>query len=159
MRPHAGLWDWAREVYSRPGVEVACLALQDDHGQCVSFLLWVAWAALDGRTVDASTLARAAGLAKAWDKTVVQPLRSARRALRTSVGGIDAKAQAALGQRVGAEELAAERLLLNSLEALTPAGRQAPRPAAAALSSATSTWGRKPPDAALEALASAFSPS
>ena len=36
------LWDWALEVYARPGVPDTCLVLQDDHGQNTSYLLWAA---------------------------------------------------------------------------------------------------------------------
>ena len=26
------LWNWALKAYARPGVEAACMALQDEHG-------------------------------------------------------------------------------------------------------------------------------
>ena len=31
------IWEWALGAYARPDVSDACLALQDDHGQNVSF--------------------------------------------------------------------------------------------------------------------------
>ena len=50
------LWTWACAAYAAPGVAEACLSLQDDYGQCVSFLLWRLWALSEGRAVDAKLL-------------------------------------------------------------------------------------------------------
>ena len=50
------LWSWALEAHARPGVGEAALAAQDDHGQCVSLLLWRAWTVAEGRPVEDSLL-------------------------------------------------------------------------------------------------------
>ena len=144
------LWDWAVAAYGRPGVERACLALQDSHGQNVSYLLWAAWA----RTTDPALLARAAGIARHWEDMTLEPLRAARRALKTEFPAVPDAAREGLRADVKAAELRAERLLLESLEALTPAQGGAPAPQA--LRAASAAWGKAAPDKALAALASAL---
>ena len=69
------LWDWALEVYRRPGVETACLRLQDEAGQCVPYLLWAIWADPPPEGLQAG-----AGIARPWQAQVIAPLRAARRA-------------------------------------------------------------------------------
>lgn len=145
-----GLWDWAVAVYARPGVEAACLELQDDHGQNVPLLLWGVWA---GAT-DPDLAAEAAHAARHWEQAVVGPLRIARRALKSPAPAIAEAGRERLRQEVKAAELAAERLLLEGLEMLTPAptpGGDAVRPLAA-LWAASAAWGTSP-DAPLAALA------
>lgn len=150
------LWDWALEAYARPGVEALCLELQDQDGQCVSFLLWAAWAAIEGRTPDADRLATAAGVARDWEAFVGSPLRAARRGLKRPFAGVAEVEREALRLRLGVEELAAEGLLLEALEALSPPeGGKADL--AEALAAAGAAWSPPPPMATIEALAGAFS--
>ena len=52
-------WAFSLEVYGRPGVAPACLALQDRHGLDVNLLLFCCWAASQGVTLDQRTLAAA----------------------------------------------------------------------------------------------------
>ena len=134
------LWDWAVQGYARPGVEALCLELQDEHGQCVSFLLWGAWAGAEGRQIDAEALAEAALLARDWETTVLRPLRSARRALKTVRRGLPNADQAALKARVQAEELAAERLLLEALETKAGAASSGPSDVRRAVDDAARAW-------------------
>ena len=54
------IWEWALDAYSRPGVPQAALALQDEHGQNTSFLLW----AVHAEAKDPDLLARAAQVAE-----------------------------------------------------------------------------------------------
>ena len=51
------LWDFAVAIHGEPGVDAGLLDLQDNHGQCVSYLLWAVWAARHGRAVDEAELA------------------------------------------------------------------------------------------------------
>ena len=59
-------WDWAVEVHGREGVDGALIDLQDAHGQCVAYLLWAAWAATQGRTLDPVILAQAVAPSSQW---------------------------------------------------------------------------------------------
>ncbi|MBX3481539.1 MAG: TIGR02444 family protein [Caulobacter sp.] len=146
----ATFWDWALAAYARPGVPDACLSLQDDHGQQTAYLLWAAWAA-PGDAV----LATGAELARHWELTILGPLRQSRRALKPALPPVDDTARLALREEVKAVELAAERLLMESLEALAgPASSEAR--ASDFLSRAAATWGDPPPPEALETLARAL---
>ncbi len=111
----ADLWSFALSTYARPGVEAACLRVQEQ-GADVCLLLCGAW--LEQRGV-ALTRERALALrqiAEPWQSQVVEPLRQVRRQWR-AVAQQDAPL-AALRERVKALELDAERELLARLEAL-----------------------------------------
>jgi uncharacterized protein (TIGR02444 family) len=144
------LWDWTLRAYDRPGVPEACLALQDQHGLNTSLLLWAAWAD-PGEA--ALTAAVAAG--EAWDQQVLWPLRNTRRDLKSPMAGIDDTARLALREDVKAAELRAERVLMESFEAL--AG-QASRPfgLAAALARTARAWNGSAPETALANLVGAL---
>ncbi|PZQ59769.1 MAG: TIGR02444 family protein [Phenylobacterium zucineum] len=144
------IWEWALEAYARPGVPEACLALQDAHGQNTSLLLW----AVHAETTDAGLLARAAEAARSWDRTALVPLRDVRRALKPSLPPFDDHARQALREEVKALELAAERLLLETLEGLVQG--QGGAPALMALQAASAAWGKPAPDNLLAELASAL---
>jgi uncharacterized protein (TIGR02444 family) len=151
------LWDWAVAAHGRPGVEALCLRLQDDHGQCVSYLLWAAWAARQGCRLSQAQRAEAAAMAKHWETDTTQPLRRVRRALKSPTPGIATDAQALLRQRVQADELAAERVLLEALESLARATPTGARDPAATLISVAESWDPPAPRDLLEALDDAFS--
>jgi uncharacterized protein (TIGR02444 family) len=145
------LWGWAGRAYAQPGVEAACLALQDEGGLSVSYLLWAVWAASRGAP-GAETFEAAAAIARDWEAAALQPLRAARRGLKAEFSGIDPAGRAALRARIQTEELAAEALLLEALARLPiTAGEVAPR---AALRRAAGVWGGGPSIApAIERLA------
>jgi uncharacterized protein (TIGR02444 family) len=145
-----GIWDWALEAYGRPGVPQACLALQDEHGQNTSLLLWAVFA----EAKDPALLARAAAATRSWDSLALTPLRDIRRALKAPHPPVADAAREALREDVKACELAAERLLLETLAALSP-GRQG-APALEALEAASEAWGRPAPPHALAELAAAL---
>lgn len=145
-------WDWALGVYARQPVAAACLHLQDAHGQNVPFLLWAAWAALEGRPVD---LPRAAGLVRAWDAEVGAPLRGVRRTLKPSRPDVEDAARETFREQVKAAELAGEKLLMESLEA-TCGPVDVTRDVYGALLAAARATGDPPPEAALARLADAL---
>lgn len=144
------IWDWALEAYARPGVPDACLRLQDEHGQNTSLLLW----AVRAEVRDAAVLARAAEAARAWDRTALIPLRDVRRGLKPPLPPFDDGARLELRQQVKGLELAAERLLLETLDRLSKGRGGAP--ALEALTAASKAWGRPAPAHALAELAVAL---
>lgn len=149
------LWDWALEVYARQPVAEACLHLQDAHGQNVPYLLWAAWMAGEGRSADLKDAAR---MMRTWDAEVGAPLRGVRRALKPSRPPVDDVAREALRDAVKAVELKGERVLMESLEALSgPPG--APVPVLDGLVAAAAASGDPPRRAALEKLAAALEKS
>ena len=151
------LWERASRAYESAEVERLCLALQDDHGQCVSYLLWAIWAGEQGRPVDAGLAARAAALALDWDESVLQPLRAVRRRLKSSVAGISDSAREVSRERLKDDEIAAERLLLDALEAMTPAAGRQSGDLASGLRIAQAAWARPAANRLLAELADAFS--
>jgi uncharacterized protein (TIGR02444 family) len=145
-----GIWDWALEAYAQPGVPEACLALQDVHGQNTSLLLWAVYAEVK----DPVVLARAAEATRAWDATALTPLREVRRALKPPLPPFADGARQELREEVKAVELAAERLLLETLEGLTK-GRGGAH-ALEALEAASQAWEKPAPADALAELAAAL---
>jgi len=150
-------WTWALEAYGRPGAAEACLDLQDRHGQCVPYLLWAAWAAREGRPFDRPTLEAGAELAARWEATAVGPLRAARRAMKPEVPGMADAAREALRAEVKALELQAEQLLIETLEAMSPAPGPAVLPLKPALAAAAAAWPADASEAALDRLAQTLS--
>lgn len=142
------LWEWSVAAYARPGVEAACLELQDAHGQNVPLLLWAAWA----KPQSTAEIGQAVEIARAWDAAAVQPLRAARRGLKAPVPGIAAQPREALRQVVKTAELQAERVLLEALEQLGGGGRR-DGSLQDALAVVARSWSGAIPDEALAALA------
>ena len=105
----AEFWPFSLETYRRPGVEAACLALQDDHGADVNCVLFCCWAARAGFGVLTDTEVGALNALSAdWNTTVVVPLREVRRALKARIGAAPEGPVAALRQAVKDVELEAE---------------------------------------------------
>lgn len=118
--PASALWDYAVDLYGRPGVREACLALQDSAGADVNLLLLACWLGATGRRPDPVTLARLRADALAWQEAVVRPLRTARRELKRRLADLDPPLRpplAAARARLAEVELAAERAELLTLEA------------------------------------------
>jgi uncharacterized protein (TIGR02444 family) len=114
----AALWDWAVETYARPGVKDALLALQDEHGVDAPLLLWRLWLHARGLEPELAALHTALAFSEEWSAGVVEPLRVARATLKTPPQGASPAAAAALRRSVLDVELAAEKLQLETLEAL-----------------------------------------
>ncbi|SDI91242.1 TIGR02444 family protein [Pseudomonas flavescens] len=115
---NADLWTFATTLYARPGVEAACLELQDA-GADVCLLLAGLW--LDSRDVahGDEREARLRALAGTWQRQVVVPLRSLRQGWRDAAA--DDAALATLRQRLKQLELDAERTQLERLQELSSA--------------------------------------
>ena len=112
-------WDWALSVYAKPGIAEACLELQDKDQQCTAYLLWAAWASDQGLGLAQDTLASGQALARQWETEVLQPLRHARRHLKTAIAAMPDPAREALREQVKATELFAEQTLIQALAKLT----------------------------------------
>lgn len=145
------LWDWTLKAYGQTGVPQACLSLQDDYGQNTSLLLWSVWAEI----ADPAVLARAADIARRWEAQTLAPIREVRRSLKPAFDGVQDDKRQALREDVKAVELRAERVLMESLEAIT--GEHGGAHALAALGAASQAWGKPAPADALATLAAALS--
>jgi uncharacterized protein (TIGR02444 family) len=152
------LWDYAVALYARPAVEAACLRLQDEEGQCAPLLLWRLWSVHEGRGVDGPLEARAAATARAWEGQIVAPLREIRLRLEAPLPPIAEAGRAALRQTVAAAELAAEQILLDALEALTPGPGGSAADVATALRAIAAAWGKPLGERGLRRLVQAVRP-
>ena len=127
----ADLWSFALSTYARPGVEAACLRLQEQ-GADVCLLLCGAWLEQRGVAAAPEGMLALQQLARPWRTQVIEPLRQVR--VQWRVMAQQDQLLAALRERVKALELEAERELLTRLEALAqawPIGEGQPhRPAA-----------------------------
>ncbi len=138
-------WTFALRAYADESVRAAALELQDRHGHCISLLLWSLWAAAEGRAVDDELRERAVTAARRLEFDVLRPSRRARAFLRTAIPPFDDSRRDAARRAIGASEIAVERLLIETLEAMTPPRRGAPRAPAAALRDLARAWGRPAP--------------
>ena len=107
------VWSYALKLYARPGVEPACLALQEG-GADVCLLLAAAWLGSTGVAFAASRMSALESTARGWREEVVVPLRSLRQRWRESAKQ-DAEL-APLRERLKQLELEAEKVLLGRLE-------------------------------------------
>lgn len=79
--PTCPFWDYSTALYSRPGIEAACLDLQRRHGLDVNLVLFACWLASRGIELDQAALARAGKAISDWQAEVTRPLRALRRRL------------------------------------------------------------------------------
>jgi uncharacterized protein (TIGR02444 family) len=130
-------WRFSLRTYRAPGVEKACLALQDDCGADVNLLLYCCWTGLSGRRLSARAVRSARAAVARWQSGVVSPLRRARRAIRKGHRGVTGEWAGQLRRRISAAELDAEYVEQSVLAAhaagMPPSARKCePREAAAA---------------------------
>ncbi len=148
-------WDYAVEVWRRPGVEAVCLELQADAGQLPILLLWRLWTVAADRGVDESVVRAAIDLARDWDRDVLGPLRQIRGAVKAGAPMVAEVGSAEVGRQVLAAELAAERALIESLETRADEHAAPASQALPALISLAQLWRPPAPQSALERLAAA----
>ena len=125
----SGLWRYALRAWRRPGIERACLALQDDFSVPVASLLFAGWASWRGYAPDAQLARLAMTQIEEWERLRLAPLRTVRRQASRMPAWSEWK------RLLQDAELEGERLLLGTLEQLLA---EAPRPGGEA--SALSTW-------------------
>lgn len=115
----APLEAFALALYARPGIEAACLRLQDEAGIDVCELLWRCWLLQHG-VVPGDSTEEALAEVHGWQREVTAPLRRLRRALKGQAPGRPGveKLRATLKQA----ELQAELEALARLESLARQG-------------------------------------
>ncbi|ABR82266.1 TIGR02444 family protein [Pseudomonas aeruginosa] len=112
------VWRFAVDVYARPGVEAACLALQEQ-GADVCLLLVAAWLGRRGVRCSKERAQALESVARPWRETVIEPLRRLRSAWREAA--LQDACLAGLREEVKAQELRAEREQLQRLAELAMA--------------------------------------
>jgi uncharacterized protein (TIGR02444 family) len=119
-------WNFSLQIYGKPGVGQACVALQDGLGLDVNLLLFCCWHGRENRALAQEDIRRAMAAAEAWQREVVQPLRAVRRRLKAGVAPVSSVESEALRRKVNDLELEGERIAQGTLESLPvpPAGRR-----------------------------------
>ena len=112
------VWNFSLQLYGRPGVGPACVALQDGLGLDVNRLLFCCWHGRENRALSEPDIRRAMTAAAGWQREVVQPLRAVRRRLKAGVAPVSAVESEALRRKVNDLELEGERIAQATLEAL-----------------------------------------
>jgi len=126
-------WTYSLGLYGRPGVDAACLAVQDRLDLDVNMLLFCCWAGSRGRTLEDREVAALVAAVRDLREEVVLPLRQARRSLKTLVTDLG-PAGPELREKIKANELAAEALQQNLMHGALPIVDGSPSAAAGAAS-------------------------
>lgn len=106
---HDELWEFALNLYARPGIETACLQLQAG-GANVCLLLCGAWLDASGVSCSQERVALLEAVATPWHDQVVRPLRELRQQWRAQA--LHDPELMPLRESIKALELSAERQLL-----------------------------------------------
>ena len=142
-----GFWNYSLAAFRTEGVAPALIALQDRVGAHVNLLLFCCWAASEGIAVDMKLLREAQQTAQAWQREIVEPLRSLRRRLKRGFDGFPAEPVEALRKQINGLEIEGERIeqgRLAALAATRPRSSADPRLAVAGLARYFALLGRVP---------------
>ncbi|TDV96559.1 uncharacterized protein (TIGR02444 family) [Halomonas alkaliantarctica] len=101
------LWDFALALYAEPGVEAACLTLQEKAGLDVCEVLFHCWLYSCGLEAMPKAVARQREQRRLWQCHVTEILRGLRRDLKASAA--ESESIAALRETIKRAELMAER--------------------------------------------------
>ncbi len=107
--PDFPFWSFSIELYGRPGVAPAALALQDRFGCDVNLLLFAIWAARCGVALGLSEFVRLDEAVGPWRVRIVEPIRELRRTLKTDSLGAAPELAEGCRRALLASELAGER--------------------------------------------------
>jgi uncharacterized protein (TIGR02444 family) len=78
-RDNRALWPFTLDLYARPGVQDAVIALQENQGADVNVLFYCVWsAATSRRSLDAGSFDRVESQIACWRQEVTEPLRRLR---------------------------------------------------------------------------------
>ncbi len=105
------LWPFALWLYQQPQVDTSCLALQDNIGADVNLLLYCVWHGVTRGPIETTQWHPLLTCSQYWQAQILQPLRTARRNLKS-----EAEALYELAKKA---ELACEQAELEALEQLT----------------------------------------
>lgn len=103
-------WNFSLRVYAKPGVDRACLALQDECGADVNLLLFCCWQGSMGHASSRRFLRKLMDAVADWQHQVVRPLRQARRIIKTGISAMPLKWSKQLRKNIANAELDAEYL-------------------------------------------------
>lgn len=107
--PDHPFWEFSLAVYGGEGIAPACLELQDRRGIDVNLLLFCLWCASERQAAyDTASFRTIVAAADDWQRSVIQPMRAARRRLKTGSPHLPDTTTAALRREVLGAEIACE---------------------------------------------------
>jgi uncharacterized protein (TIGR02444 family) len=124
--PSHTFWDYSLRLYSQPGVEEACLTLQDEFDLDVNIVLFCLWAGGEGPgQLTPAEMAEVIARGGQWQREVVRRLRHIRRTLKKDDLGATTELVEIFRPRAQMLELAAEHVQQLLLAGLAPETRGA----------------------------------
>lgn len=117
MQDTSSFWNFSLRFYATLGVADICLDLQDRFGFDVNILLYLLWQAQRRRRLAKAEVEQLAALCQDWQLQVVRPLRNARRFLKDPGPIWSSPEVASFRQRLKEQELVAERLQQDAMQA------------------------------------------
>ena len=111
----AEFWDFSLQLYGQPGVEKACIELQDKHGADVNTLLICCYAGSLGIVLGKTEFNHLRQAVSDWLSSVLNPLRKVRRTMKPFAGQV--KGGQTLYKKIFSVELDAEKISQNLLVA------------------------------------------
>jgi len=113
-------WDFSVRLYAKPGVEQACLALQNQFGLEVNNVLFCLWHGQRRGVFSQSTMLQMVEFSNQWHTNIVCPLRSTRSWMKGRKNLIDATEDnfENLRNAIKKLELQAERLQQDQLQSM-----------------------------------------
>lgn len=117
---HQEFWDFSVSLYGQPGVEQACLILQDDFGLDVNVVLFCIWYSRINGLLPEPLGVSVFEFAEYWSKNVVQPLRTTRRWMKTRISeeGFADPEVGILREAIKKQELLAEKYQQHHMQSL-----------------------------------------
>lgn len=110
------LWRFSLRVYAAPGVDEACLRLQDRYSANVNLVLFCCWFGYAGYGEIGSARLRAVlAPAKEWHDKAVAPLRALRRVIKQDPRPLSTNAAEPVWQKILSAELSTEHALQTML--------------------------------------------
>lgn len=80
MELHNPLWEFALDLYAKPGIEAICLDLQNQHELSINRLIFAVWAARERKLLDLKHLT--CSDVSEWQQPISHPLRTVRYKVR-----------------------------------------------------------------------------
>jgi len=109
------IWDFVLGYYRQPGVSEAAIALQDSAGVDVNMILFLMWLSGQGKTLAEPDMRKLSEASRAWQHSIVVPIRNIRRLLKENAPFVEQEIALAYRKKVQALELEGEQLELNGM--------------------------------------------
>ena len=124
--PSHPFWDYSLKLYASPGVEKACLVLQDEFDLDVNIVLFCLWSGAEGPgQLTTSEITECIARGGRWQREVVQRLRYIRRTLKQDALGATPELIEVFRPRAQRLEIAAEHVQQLLLADMVPEARGA----------------------------------